>query len=187
MKKNILFLDFDGVFRDVGDLLFSHSLEIIKQLISDYDLWVVPISSSIGLGTNNRKRRISSYLNSLGIYKIDGYIDVFFEGNYYNTALSSRTLGIVNYLLQNNDCSYVIFDDEYDFEYDLLNLNYVKTSSDVGLTDSDLYNFKLEGADINNLKSVVYKYRDISKYDYLRYSNDLVNVLKKVYYKKISE
>ena len=33
MKKNILFLDFDGVFRDVGDLLFSHSLEIIKQLI----------------------------------------------------------------------------------------------------------------------------------------------------------
>lgn len=181
MKKNIIFLDFDGVINDNISKVNEQSLELLLLLIKQYNISVVPISSHIRNATTNQKNKVTEYLHKLGITDIDDFIDPNFEGTFLNIKLSSRVVGIVDYLIKNPNINYIILDDEYFNQYHLLGLNYLRTNSNKGLQTKDLKKFQLKHNNHRYLSKVKYKYRDINKQSYIKYSNDLVKVLKKVY------
>lgn len=185
MQKNILFLDFDGVIIDNTSKVSKKSLELLLLLIKKYDIKIVPISSYIRNGTKNQKNRVTEYLHNLGIEDIDDYIDPNLEGTFLDIKLSSRIIGIIDYLRKNPNINYIILDDEYFNEYHLLGLNYLKTNPNKGLQSKDLKKFQLKKNNHKYLDRVKYQYKDINKYSYLKYTNDLVKVLKKVYERKM--
>lgn len=193
MSNNIVFLDFDGVINKNScyddKLVLPECLEVLLILIKKYNLKVVPIcgSLSVGLGTVNTKKRIIKRLNSYGVFEIDGFIEVNYCGTFLGKELSSRAIGIVDYLKERGDVKYVIIDDDYQRDYRMLGLNYIHTDPHVGLTMKHLDGFSLKENTCYGFDKVNYDYKDFSCADYIVNSNNLVKVLKKVYEKRSNE
>lgn len=193
MEDNILFLDFDGVInnntiKDDREVV-TECLEVLLILIKKYNLKIVPIagSLSIGFGTVNTKKRIINRLNKYGIFNIDGFIETNYQGTFLNKKLSSRTIGIVDYLKKRGNVNYIIIDDEYQREYKMLNLNHIHTKPNEGLTLKYLNDFTLKKNTCYGFDKVYYKFKDFSNSSYIINSNNLVKVLRKVYQKKRNE
>lgn len=193
MVDNILFLDFDGVINrnssEDKKLVISECLEVLLILIKKYNLKVVPICSAlfVGEGTNNTKKKIVNRLNSYGVFDIDGFIEPNYCGSFLDIELSSRTIGIVDYLKKRGNVNYVIIDDDYKREYKLLGLNHICTKPYIGLTMDVLNDFILKKNTCYGFDKVIYDYRDLSDAKFIVNSNNLVKVLKKVYEKRSND
>lgn len=190
MVDNIIFLDFDGVINknsyDEDKLVISECLEVLLILIKKYNLKVVPICGAlfVGEGTINTKKKIVKRLNSYGVFDIDGFIEPNFCGSFLGNDLSSRTIGIVDYLKRRGNVNYVIIDDEHKREYKLLGLNHICTKPHIGLTMDVLDDFILKRNTCYGFDNVIYDYRDLSDAEFIVNSNNLVKVFKKVYEKR---
>ena len=193
MSDNIVFLDFDGVINKNSCIedkeVVPECLEVLLILIKKYNLKVVPIAGalSIGLGTAKTKKNITNRLNSYGIFDIDGFIETNYCGTFLDKKISSRTIGIVDYLIKRGEVNYIIIDHENQREYKMLNLNHLKTIPHVGLTMKDLNQFSLKKNTCYAFDKVDYKYKDFSNAPYIVNSNNLIRVLKKVYQKECNK
>lgn len=174
----IIFLDIDGVLNDntVNGYL-ERCVNCLKSLVDRNGSKVVIISSLQGSGTIEKRRRLSNKLSSVGI-NVSDYIDPNFNGDLDGVTLSNRVIGIIDYLKKYQESSYVIIDDEFHEEYNLLGLNSYKTDMWTGLTKREVDKIKLKKVDKSILDKVSYKYRDLGSYE--KATNDLVKVLKKV-------
>ena len=119
----IIFLDIDGVLNDntVNGYL-ERCVNCLKSLIDRTNSKVVIISSLQGSGTIEKRRRLSEKLNSVGI-NVNDYIDPNFKGDLNGVSLSNRVIGIIDYLKKYQESSFVIIDDEFQEEYNVLGLN----------------------------------------------------------------
>ena len=91
----------------------------------------------------NRKEKISQFLTKLKITNID-WIRTDLEATYNDIELSYRSLGIINYLYQHPNSCYLILDDEFGKEYNLLNLHHLTTNPNKGLVKEDLENITFQ-------------------------------------------
>lgn len=184
MEETIIFLDFDGVINDNTEEITIESIETLKHLIVENSARVVVIASRIMRGTEESKNRAASLLNDYGIYNID-FLDFNFAGSYLGTSLSSKALGIVNYLKLNYNVRYVILDDENEEEYRLVGLNHYQTPMWTGLRKQDLekIEFKLPSSEIMN--KVIYKCQKTNNKEKLE--KELVKVLKRVLKRRENE
>jgi hypothetical protein len=128
-------------------------------------------------GTESIRKKIRTILEKQGIYDID-FIDPNFEGYLVDIKLPNRLLGIVDYLKNNPESSYVIFDDEYHNDYRLLCLNHFRTMPLKGLLHKDLEKISLKKTNLNNFKYIDYKYRKLGEYELA--TNNLIKVLKQI-------
>ena len=176
--RNIIFLDIDGVLNDNGSVFLSESVKVLNLLIQMYNAKVVMISSWQRNGTEARRKELKSQFEELCIYDID-FIDPNFEGYLGDIKLSSRLLGIVDYLKNNELVNYVILDDEYYNDYKLICLNHFKTMLFKGLSYKDLSRIVFKPVNLNNFKQINYQYRQLGEYEVV--TNNLIRVLKKKY------
>lgn len=178
IMDKIIFLDIDGVLNDntVNGYL-ERCVYYLKNLVDRNGGKVVIISSLQGCGTIEKRRRLSNKLGNVGI-NVSDYIDPNFKGDLNGVTLSNRVIGIIDYLKKYQESSYVIIDDEFHEEYNLLRLNNYKTDMWSGLTKSDVDKIKFKKVDKSILDQVSYKYRELGSYE--KATNDLVKVLKKV-------
>ena len=178
IMDKIIFLDIDGVLNDntVNGYL-ERCVYYLKNLVDRNGGKVVIISSLQGSGTIEKRRRLSNKLGSVGI-NVSDYIDPNFKGDLNGVTLSNRVIGIIDYLKKYQESSYVIIDDEFHEEYNLLGLNNYKTDMWSGLTKSDVDKIKFKKLNKSILAQVSYKYRELGSYE--KATNDLVKVLKKV-------
>lgn len=182
--ENIIFLDIDGVLNNIKVRFNEESVNVVKELIRRYNARVVMITSWQMNGTECRKKWIQQQLEKLGIYDID-FIDPNFEGNLCfkdrlsHIKIGSRLLGIVNYLQNNDECNYVILDDDYHNDYKLICLNHYRTLPFKGLTYKDLDKITFKPVNLNNFKYIKYQYRQLGEYELI--TNNLIKVLKKKY------
>ena len=174
--KNIIFLDIDGVLNNNNSSFSSESITILNQLIKKNNANVVMITSWQANGTIQKRKIIKEKLEELGIYNID-FIDPNYEGNLCDIELPSRILGIVDYLKNNDVTNYVILDDEYHNDYQLICLNHYKTRKYKGLTNKDLPKIIFKPVNLNNFKYINYQYRKLGNYELI--TNKLIKVLKK--------
>jgi len=174
-KENVIFLDFDGVINNNIEEVTLTSIILLKCIIKKHNAKVVVISSILGNGTEKKKNNIALFLNKLGIYNID-FIDLNFEGYFYNNLLLPRLLGIVDYLRKHLNINYLIIDDEFEQEYNLLKLNHLKTEMWEGLKYEDYYRVTFKSADLEYLKEVKYNYRKLTEEE--KVTNNFINVLK---------
>lgn len=180
---NIIFLDLDGVLGFDMFEINPESLKILKEIIERYDAKIVLISSNLGFGTISEYKKLCKRLNDIGIINIIDKIDLFLEGDYCGKTISNRVWGIIDYLVKHRDINYVIFDDEYSKQYKRFGLNYVRPNSYIGLRHKDLKDPLFAH---NNLTGTFdYKYKSIEDKPYLKATNDLVKVMKKVYNKRL--
>lgn len=151
MTENLIFLDFDGVINNNIDKLTMEAIDTLKKLTITYNAKIVVISSLLGSGEEERKKRFTLYLNKLGFHNID-FIDPNFEGYYLNKRVPSRALGIIDYLKKYPNFPYVILDDEFHTHYRRLGLNYYRTNGSKGLQKKDLekIEFKITNGRIYN-------------------------------------
>ena len=179
--EKIIFLDIDGVLNDNISKISLDSIIVLKEIRDIHKAKIVIISSLQLNGNQYRRNQISENLKKYGIYDLD-FIDPNFEGNFLGVAIPSRVLGIVDYLKKIKDCCYVILDDDYHNDYKLLGLNYYQTKKWQGLTIKDLEKIFFKKATLNNFKHLTYSYRQLGEYE--KITNDLVKVLRKIYFKK---
>lgn len=183
--KNIIFLDIDGVLNDnSSDDFVLESVNVLKELVKENDAKVVVISSWQGTGTKARRDKTTKKLSSVGIDVYD-YINPNFNGELGDVSLSSRAIGIIDYLRRNSSCNYVILDDEYHNDYKMMCLNYFRPNMWVGLREKDKDKIYFKSVNLNILNRVTYRYRELG--DYEKSVNNLVGVLKKVLEKKKKE
>lgn len=133
---NVIFLDFDGVINNNEEKITKEAMITLKEIILKYQALVV-ITTSWFMFSSNRKDKITKFLNKLGIIDID-WIKLGLKGSYQGIPLSYRTLGITDYLLTHPNINYLVLDDEYEKEYELLNINHLKTNPNTGLTGEDI-------------------------------------------------
>ena len=157
---NIIFLDFDGVINNNDDLITEESILTLKKIIHEYQAKVVVISSWIMDGREERK--IRDFLDKLGIHNID-FINPNLIGTFENNELNYRFLGIADYLLNNPQINYLILDDEYDDEYNRLNLNHLKTNMDTGLVLSDYNKVAFKKPDLFILSQISIQENDLNR------------------------
>lgn len=173
--NNIIFLDFDGVINNSFDKINLSCIRALHTLINLYDAKIVVISSILGSATINKKRYITKYLNKLGFFNID-FIDPNFEGDYLGKEVPARLLGIIDYLKNNPECSYVILDDEYERNYKRLGLNHYKTKMFQGLQKRDIPKIVFKKSNDKIYSHIKYYYRTL--YGYEAATNNLVKTLK---------
>ena len=179
--NNIIFLDIDGVLNNIKVLFNEESINVIKELIKKHKAKVVMITSWQMNGTESIRKKIRTVLEKQGIYDID-FIDPNFEGYLVDIKIPNRLLGIVDYLKNNPESSYVIFDDDYHNDYRLLCLNHYRTMPLKGLLSKDLEKITFKKANLNNFKNINYKYRKLGQYELA--TNNLIKVLKQIPSKK---
>lgn len=182
--KNIIFLDIDGVLNNNISSFSLESIEVLKQLMQLYNAKVVMITSWQMNGTEARRKRIQQQFEKLGIYDID-FIVPNFEGSMCGIKITSRVLGIIDYLKNNEIVNYVILDDEYHNDYKLICLNHYRTIPFKGLTYKDLPKITFKTVNLNNFKYIHYQYRQFGEYELV--TNKLVKVLKKKYENDLKE
>lgn len=176
--EKIIFLDIDGVVNDNScESFLTSCVKILNNLVVKEKAKVVLISSWQGTGTKARRKRVLEILNESGI-KVDDFIDPNLEGNLGDISLPSRVIGIVDYLKKNNDCNYVILDDEFHNDYKLLCLNHFKTHMYKGLQRNDLNLIAFKSVNLSILNRVDYHYRQLG--DYEKATNNLIKVLRKI-------
>ena len=182
IENNVIFLDFDGVINDNGlevqGPVKAESYLVLRRLVRETQSRIVVISSWLMNGTKSRQKKIKLFLNKLGFSNID-FIDPNFTGVFLGHSLSDRALGIIHYLSKNRVDGYVILDDEYDFDYQLLRLNYYKTNMFRGLIMEDLPKIKLKAPFYQYSKFLRYEYRKLDG-EYECAIDNLVKVLIKV-------
>ena len=176
--NHMIFLDIDGVLNNLEVRFNEESVNVVKKLIQKYHAKVVMITSWQMNGTESRRKAIEQQLQELGIYDID-FIDPNFEGNFLNIQIPARVLGIIDYLKDHENSSYVILDDDYHNDYKLLCLNHYRTMPLKGLNYEDLEKINFKKVHLNNFKYVTYKYRKLGEYE--KVTNNLIKVLKKKY------
>ena len=179
--NNIIFLDIDGVLNNIKVLFNEESINVIKELIKKHKAKVVMITSWQMNGTESIRKKIRTVLEKQGIYDID-FIDPNLEGYLVDIKIPNRLLGIVDYLKNNPESSYVIFDDDYHNDYRLLCLNHYRTMPLKGLLSKDLEKITFKKANLNNFKNINYKYRKLGQYELA--TNNLIKVLKQIPSKK---
>ena len=177
----IIFLDIDGVLNDNSSDFVDSCVESVKELLSKNDAKVVMITSLQGNGTSKRRNRLSKKLNEVGI-KVDDYIDPNFDGNLCGISIPSRVLGIIDYLKNNSDVSYVILDDEFHNDYKMSGLNYYKTHTWYGFQRKEIDRITFMKVNLNILSNFKYEYRELGAYE--KATNDVIRILKKVLEKK---
>lgn len=153
MDEIIIFLDIDGVLNsNHEELLEEESIFLLNKLIKLTNGKVVIISSWFYPETPGIKEKVINVLINKGVEFINGvdFIDPNYTGQIENIKLAPRTIGIINYINDNDIKKHIILDDQYDNDYELCNLNYYKTDSFKGLTKDDYlkisqnFNFKLK-------------------------------------------
>ena len=107
------------------------------------------------------------------------YPSVLITNNLVDIKIPNRLLGIVDYLKNNPESSYVIFDDDYHNDYKLICLNHYRTILFRGLTYKDLTKIVLKPVNLHNFKYITYQYRQLRKYELV--TNKLIKLLKKKY------
>jgi len=182
--ENIIFLDIDGVLNNIEVKFKEESVNVIKELMKQYNAKIVIISSWQQNGTKHIRNNIKNIFEKLDIYNID-FIDPNFRGNInFKGSISpieidSRLLGIIDYLKNNKNCNYVILDDDYHNDYKLICLNHYKTKPLKGLTYKDTPKIRFKPVNIDNFKYINYQYRELGYYEQV--TNNLVKALKKKY------
>ena len=183
---NIIFLDLDGVIQYSINELYPESIKLLKDIINEYDAKIVLITSNVRLPGKRQYNGIVRYLELIGITNVIGKINYYLEGDFLGLRVSARTWGIIDVLARNKDINYVIIDDEYHNQYKRLGLNYIRTNTYIGLTKKDIVEpiFKK-----NNIREELLNYHEQSFEDkpYLRNTNNLIKVLRKVYEKRIND
>ena len=116
VMKKIVFLDIDGVLNDNLNDFVDSCVESVIKLVDKNDASVVMITSLQGNGTKAKRNKLSNMLGEKGI-NVSDYIDPNFEGSLCGISISSRALGIVDYLKNHSDVSYVILDYEFHNDY----------------------------------------------------------------------
>ena len=176
--QNIIFLDIDGVLNDnINDKFNEESIHVLKTIINKNNAKLVIISSLQSNGTINKRNNIINIFYNLGITNLD-FIDPNYVGTFLNIKISSRSLGIIDYLKNNNNIKYIILDDEYHNEYRLLGLNYYKTNKYKGLLNKDINNIELREPYTRVFKYINYKYRTLGQYELV--TNKLIKILHKI-------
>lgn len=176
--EKVIFLDIDGVLNDnCINVFLDLCVQNVKTIIEKEKAKVVVISSLQGNGTCAKRKVLSERLNKVDII-VDSYIDPNFKGDMDGISISSRAIGIVDYLKKNKDCCYVILDDEYDEEYALLGLNYFKTGMWQGLQKEEVEAITFKKVDFKTLNGINYCYRELGAYELA--ANNLVKTLHKV-------
>ncbi|MBE6154188.1 MAG: hypothetical protein E7163_01250 [Firmicutes bacterium] len=174
-RENVIFLDFDGVINNNMEDVTLTCVILLKNIIKKYNAKVVVISSILGNGTNKKKKNITVFLNNLGIYNID-FINPNLEGDIYNKKILPRLVGIIDYLRKHPNINYLIIDDEFESDYQLLGFNHLKTEMWEGLKCKDYYKISFEEADLECLKEIIYENRELTEEE--KVMNNLINVLK---------
>jgi len=183
VMEKIIFLDIDGVLNDntvTGYL--DRCVNSLKRIVDETNGKIVIISSLQGSGTINKRNRVINSLQEVGIF-VDNFIDPNFIGKLEGLALSSRIIGIVDYLEKHRQVEYVILDDEYQTEYKLLSLNNYEIDMWTGLREEDVNKIIFIRPDFNILDKVNYKYRELGSYE--QATNNLIRTLKKVIDKRV--
>lgn len=176
--EKIIFLDIDGVLNDntVNGYL-DRCVDCLKEIVDKNNGKIVIISSLQGTGTIVKRKRLENSLKEVGII-VDDFIDPNFKGDLGKISLSSRVLGIVDYLKRHNSSEYVILDDEYANDYKMLCLNHYETGMWIGLKKEDVDKISFKEINFNTLNRVNYCYRELGAYELA--TNNLVKTLKKV-------
>ena len=179
--KNVIFLDIDGVLNDNISDFVDECIDSVKKLKEDNCASIVMITSLQGNGTKVRRNKVSRMLEEVGI-KVDDYIDPNFEGGLGDISMSSRVLGIIDYLKKHSDVNYIILDDEFHNEYRTSCLNYYKTGTWKGFQKKDIDKISFKGVNLKTLDYFSYHYRELGAYE--KATNDVIKTLKKVIEKK---
>lgn len=181
--ENVIFLDIDGVLNNNYDKYSYEAHTVLLKLISKYSAKVVVISSNLGNGTLNRRKKLIQRFNNLGIYDID-FIDPNFEC-FFNVKITRRVVGVIDYLRRNRWVNYIILDDEFERQYKYFGLNHFKTNKNKGLLKKDLCKIKLKkvtNKQFELFNSLGYNYRELG--DYEKVTNNLLKILKLPYEKR---
>lgn len=93
----VIFLNMDGVLNNNYDKYSYEAHTVLLKLISKYSAKVVIISSNLGNGTINRRKKLIQIFNNLDIYDID-FINLNFEFSFLNVKITRRVVGIIDYL-----------------------------------------------------------------------------------------
>lgn len=178
--KNIIFLDIDGVLNDNQVDIVLESVITLKRLVEVNNADIVMITSKIGNGVLNRKKKVANLMKRIGFNSVD-FIESNLISSNSNISVSYRVLGIIDYL-KKIECNYVILDDEFTKEYQLFNLNHYETPIWIGLRNNDLEHIKFKKNNPNNWQYIKYQYRELGEYE--KVTTDLIKVLKQVSIKK---
>ena len=181
VMKKIVFLDIDGVLNDNLNDFVDSCVESVIKLVDKNDASVVMITSLQGNGTKAKRNKLSNMLGEKGI-NVSDYIDPNFEGSLCGISISSRALGIVDYLKNHSDVSYVILDDEFHNDYKMACLNYYKTHTWKGFQSKEIDRIVFKKVNLNTLSNFKYGYRELGAYE--KATNDVIKTLKKVIEKK---
>lgn len=179
--RKVIFLDIDGVLNDNSLDFVDECVESVKKLKEDNNASVVMITSLQGNGTKIKRDRVSNMLMKKGI-EVDDYIDPNFEGSLCGLSIPSRILGIVDYLKNNSDVSYVILDDDFHNDYKMSCLNYYKTGTWKGFQKKDIDKVSFKSVNLKTLDYFSYHYRELGSYE--KATNNVIKTLKKVLEKK---
>ena len=179
--KKIVFLDIDGVLNDNLNDFVDSCVESVKELVEKNNASVVMITSLQGNGTKIRRNKLSKVLEEVGIM-VDDYIDPNFEGGLGDISMSSRVLGIIDYLKKHSDVNYIILDDEFHNEYRTSCLNYYKTGTWKGFQKKDIDKVSFKSVNLKTLDYFSYHYRELGSYE--KATNNVIKTLKKVLEKK---
>ena len=179
--KKLTYIDIDGVLNDNTSDFVDECVESVKKLKEDNDASIVMITSLQGNGTKVKRDKVSKMLLEVGI-NVDDYIDPNFEGSLCDMSISSRVLGIIDYLKNHNDISYVILDDEFHNDYKMSCLNYYKTHTWKGFQRKEIDRVTFKKVNPKTLSNFDYHYRELGAYE--KATNDVIKTLKKVLEKK---
>lgn len=119
----------------------------------------VVVTSSWFMFSPKRIERISEFLAKLKITNID-WIRVDLKATYNGKDFSYRTLGIIDYLYQHPNSCYLILDDEFEEEYDLLNLHHLITNPNTGLVKENLANITFQQPDLMSFSKIKYQQKN---------------------------
>lgn len=173
--KNIIFLDIDGVINDGFSDFSLESISVLKRIVDENNAKIIIISSKQRNGTTSIRNKLINLMKQYNI-EVNDFIDPNFIGNLSGIEISSRILGIVDYLKNNSEANYVILDDEYQNDYKLLCLNYYKVNN--GLKNKDYDKIKFKKVNPNNFRNINYHYRKLGEYE--QATNNLIYVLKRI-------
>ena len=168
-------LDIDGVINNGFSDFSLESISVLKRIIDDNKAKIIIISSKQKNGTATIRNKLINLMKKYNI-EVNDFIDLNYIGNICGIEIPSRVLGIVDYLKNNDEASYIVLDDEYQNDYKLLCLNHYKVNN--GLKNKDYNKIKLKKVNLNNFKHINYKYRKLGAYE--QATNNLIYVLKKI-------
>lgn len=151
---NIIFLDFDGVINNNQEIITPEALKNLKKIIALSQAKIVVISSWF-MHSPKRREKISEFLTKLKITNFD-LIKVDLEGTYNGEYLSYRSLGIIDYIFKHPNIYYIVLDDEFKKEYNLLNIYCLTTNSNTGLVKEDILKITFKQPNLTTFEKIKY-------------------------------